>query len=236
MSKEDEKKQAMKGANPGTHSNGHIVKSVKVRHEDAVGPKSEIIDIEAVHVHSPEAMRRIEADPDTHMDLICSTIAGGSTIINLSKSWRVGYGSLLKWIRSDALRERRYEKALGDRTEWTIEQVLKELRLMALSDIRELYDANGALKPVNEWPEAAARAVEAVKVDEIVVDGVKQGETSQVKLWSKAKAIELLGKNLKLFIDRVEHHGKVKLEDLVLESYDGQQEADSRGNKKTKQS
>lgn len=231
--KKREIKEALDGAMVGLDKNNRLIKSVKVTHEDAVGPDPNIIDLDVLHCHSDSAMANIENAPDTHMDIICSSIAGGGTIINLSKSWRVGYGSLLKWIRADRTRERRYEKALADRTEWTIEQVLKELRLMALSDIRELYDENGALKPINEWPEHAARAVEAVKVDEIHVDGVKQGETTQVKFWSKAKAIELLGKNLKLFLDRVEVSGKIKLEDLVLESYGGEE---ARDNKKGKQS
>lgn len=105
------------------------------------------------------------------------------------------------------------------RTEIDADTVLKELLKLATSDLRRLFKDDGSLLPPDEWPDDVAMAVASVEVDEIFdgfgADRTQIGLTKKVKFWDKPKALELLGKHLKLFTDKIEHSGKLTLEDLV---------------------
>lgn len=99
----------------------------------------------------------------------------------------------------------------SQRTQITADRVISETARLAFSDLRKLFDENGALKPVQQWPDDMAAAVSAVEVDELFegigADRVQVGYTRKVKLWDKPKALEMVGKHLKLWIDRLEHSG-----------------------------
>jgi phage terminase small subunit len=96
----------------------------------------------------------------------------------------------------DAQKKRREEKL-----EIKADDVLRELLRVARSDIAELYDEDGQLKPVHEMPENARRAIAGLEVEEA---SERHGIIRKVKLWSKPQALEALGKHLKLFTDVVE--------------------------------
>jgi phage terminase small subunit len=104
------------------------------------------------------------------------------------------------------------------------EGVLQELTYIGHSDIREIFDEAGCVKPVSEWPTHIARAVASIEVfEEYQGSGNERqyiGQTKKVKFWDKPKALELKGKNERLFSDRVEVTGKVTLEDLVAGSHE----------------
>ena len=106
------------------------------------------------------------------------------------------------------------------RLEIKADTVLKELLLLAKSDVKEIFDENGNLKAVHEIPEDVRRAIAGV---ETFVD--KDGDiTKKIKLWDKPKALEMLGRHLKLFTDKVEHSGKVTfdLNDMSDEELDAE--------------
>jgi len=117
--------------------------------------------------------------------------------------------SQIKQLMEDRLQAARVDKDL----------VLGELVRIAKSDVRKLFDDNGGLLPPSQWPDDMAGAVASVEVDEIFQgygeDREHIGYTKKVKLWKKEKALELLGKNLSLFVERVEVSGKISLEDLI---------------------
>lgn len=107
------------------------------------------------------------------------------------------------------------DSGLAKRTEAvevTVERVLKEIVRMAWVDIGEAYDENGSLKPIHEIPEDVRRAIVAIEVDEIWEwEGsgedrkrVQIGETKKVKFADKRGSNELLGKYLKMFVERHE--------------------------------
>lgn len=153
-------------------------------------------------------------------DIICSAVANGGSLVELCNKWDVRYSDIMKWIREDQAREAAYNNALKDRDEWFVSSLIQELRYISMSNITQLFDENGVMLPLDQWPAGAARAVEAVKVDELFDgDGKNRrqiGYTKQVKMWNKTKAIELLGRYLKMFLDRVEVSGNLTLEELVL--------------------
>jgi phage terminase small subunit len=91
------------------------------------------------------------------------------------------------------------------------ELVLGEIKKIALADIRELYDDKGKLLPIKALPKHIAQVVASFDVYKDFTEGVEVGETKKVKLYDKIKALELLGRHLKLFTDRVEHSGTIGL-------------------------
>lgn len=96
------------------------------------------------------------------------------------------------------------KKAFADR-EITAKRVLDEIAKLAFFDPRRLYNPYGSLLPVHELEPEVAAAIAGVDVRELFADGDRIGELKKVKFADKVKALELLGRYLKLFVDRVEH-------------------------------
>jgi hypothetical protein len=91
------------------------------------------------------------------------------------------------------------------------DRTLRELARIAFSDLRVLFDRNGNLLPVSDWPEEMAPAIkkiEIVKRNLDVGDGLMD-EVHKVETWDKLKALELIGKNLGLFTEKIEHSGGI---------------------------
>lgn len=89
------------------------------------------------------------------------------------------------------------------KTEITQERVLLEIARLAFNDPRKAFDKNGAILPIKEWPDEVAAAVSSIKINETKVDGVVVGETKEIKFWDKGKQIELAGRHLAMFTDKI---------------------------------
>lgn len=102
-------------------------------------------------------------------------------------------------------------KQRSERTQVTSDNVITELARLAFVDIRKLFDQDGALVPVTQWPDEVAAAVASVETDELFEgygeDRHQVGVTRKIKLWDKPRSLELLGKHLKLWVERVESSG-----------------------------
>lgn len=118
----------------------------------------------------------------------------------------------------EGLRQKQFQ-----RLELSSERVLRELARLAFVDIGDAFTAEGALKPIHEIPEDTRRAIAGIETDDLFdgfgEDRVKVGVTRKVKLASKDRALELLGKHFKLFTDRVEHDVSETLGALVEKSF-----------------
>jgi phage terminase small subunit len=94
------------------------------------------------------------------------------------------------------------------RMELSADRVLLELMRVAMSDLSQAYDKDGRLLPVQDMPEDCRRAIAGIKVfeefDGYGEDRVKVGEVREVKFWDKPRSLELLGKHLGTFTERVE--------------------------------
>lgn len=171
----------------------------------------------------PDKWLHVDYDPDINIDEVYEYVANGGSLTTYCRHRDMSFGSVMRKIRKTPELEAVYNQALKDRVEWTVEAVLAEIKAISFSNVQELYNDDGSIKPPSEWPDEAARAVEAVQVDEIWGGFGKEreqiGETKRVKLWSKAKGVELLGKHHKLFVDQLEVSGKISLEDLLLGTY-----------------
>ena len=102
------------------------------------------------------------------------------------------------------------------RTEITQDMVIQELAKIAFLDIRKLYNKNGELKNIQDIDESTARAIVSLETleeyDGYGRDREKIGDTQKVKLLDKTKALELLGRHLGIFNDKIDVNVKEKEE------------------------
>ncbi len=99
----------------------------------------------------------------------------------------------------------RLRRQKEERTQITADMVLTQISQMATYDTADLYYEDGRVKPLNEIPEHARRAIESIKnVTKTDKDGNKY-QTVEYKMCPKPKMLELLGKHLSLFDERVVH-------------------------------
>ena len=105
------------------------------------------------------------------------------------------------------------QKEIEKRTEVTQDMVIKELAKIAFLDIRKLYTENGQLKNVADIDSDTAGAISSLETLEEYEgygdDREKIGDTQKVKLLDKTKALELLGKHLGMFKEKVTIDGYV---------------------------
>lgn len=96
--------------------------------------------------------------------------------------------------------------------------VIRELVSIANSDVSELLDGSGRLRKLSDLPPNVRRAIASFEVEQEAVgaarvtdDGMELDPqtvtTTRVKFWDKTKALELLGKHLKMFTDKAELAG-----------------------------
>jgi len=101
--------------------------------------------------------------------------------------------------------------------------ILLELLKLAKSDVRKLFNENGVMINVRDLDDDIAPTIASIEIDELWEHNGKEraivGQTKKIKFWDKTRALEMLGRHLSLFIDKVEHSGTVTLEDLVTDSF-----------------
>ena len=107
-------------------------------------------------------------------------------------------------------------KEREQRTEITQDIVIKELAKIAFLDIRKLYTENGQLKNIADIDSDTAGAISQLETLEEYEgygdDREKIGDTQKVKLLDKTKALELLGRHLGIFNDKIDVNVKEKEE------------------------
>lgn len=162
-------------------------------------------------------------DPKT-METIFNHIASGGTLAGLCEVWGVNYGIVRGWINSSEDRAKVYIEACAARDDLTKDIIFQQLMSVAKSKLRTLFNEDGSLKSPHDWPEDADAFVASIETEELF-DGAGDerqhiGYTKKIKLWDKLKSIEMLGKKLGLFAEKVEHSGKITLEDIIARSHE----------------
>lgn len=101
--------------------------------------------------------------------------------------------------------------------EVTAEWVIRRLAEEANADIADILTEDGAVRPVSEWPKVWRQGLVAgIDIYEDIQDGKKVGQTVKVKISERIKRLELLGKHLALFTERIEHTGNAQSNVLVI--------------------
>ena len=118
----------------------------------------------------------------------------------------------------------RIAKAMAERSRRTgvnADRVVMELAKIAFVNASDVIDAETATLKPDAVPEDTA-AIQSVKVKTFGEDGLER----EIKMADKLKALELLGKHLGMFKDKVELSGsleteKTKLDDLIQQMRGG---------------
>lgn len=118
----------------------------------------------------------------------------------------------------------RIAKAMAERSRRTgvnADRVVMELAKIAFVNANDVIDADTATLKPGAAPEDTA-AIQSVKVKTFGEDGLER----EIKMADKLKALELLGKHLGMFKDKVELSGsleteKTKLDDLIQQMRGG---------------
>ncbi len=121
---------------------------------------------------------------------------------------RIGYQLLEKTRVQEAIQARQADRSA--RTEITQDRVLKELARIGFFDIRKLANSDGTAKPLNELDDDTAAAIAGLDIVLIGNDTVGMGTVLKFKIAGKVAALELMGRHLSMFTDKV----KVELEQV----------------------
>ena len=148
--------------------------------------------------------------------------------LNATRAYKVAYPKFKKDETANAAASRMLrnvkiqeyisekQKKIEQRTEITQDMVIKELAKIAFLDIRKLYTENGQLKNIADIDTDTAGAISQLETLEEYEgygnDREKVGDTQKVKLLDKTRALELLGRHLGIFNDKINVNVKEKQE------------------------
>ena len=97
---------------------------------------------------------------------------------------------------------------LNAKLDISVERVAAEYARLAFFDPRKFFRDDGSLKPISELDEDSARAIAGMDVNELFEgngeDRSQVGYCKKVKLADKVRALEGLGRYLKMFTDKLE--------------------------------
>lgn len=134
---------------------------------------------------------------------ICDNIANGGSLIDLCETYGVRYCDVIRWVNDDNDRKALYQQSITDRGEWYIQRVLKELKDLAFRNVKTIYNDDHTLKPVEKWPTEVVAALDEIEVVELFDQfGKTIGHAKKVKFAQKLKALEMLGKNMFMFVEK----------------------------------
>ena len=95
----------------------------------------------------------------------------------------------------------------------TAQRVLEELALHGFSNVQDLFDESGNLKPIHTLTRQQAASIasfEVVKKNVTAGDGLTD-IVAKVKVIDKTKVLEMLAKHFALLTEKIEHSGGIDI-------------------------
>jgi hypothetical protein len=137
--------------------------------------------------------------PDLLED-ICESMSEGMTLYDFAKKRDLPYGKLHDWIHKDHVRLAQYAVAIEKRNAAIQDRVTSGLLAIAEADMAQMFNADGSVKELSNMPEEARKALAGF---ERSVD--PEGRvTTKVRLNPRDRGLELAGKAVGMFRDRLE--------------------------------
>lgn len=102
-------------------------------------------------------------------------------------------------------------------TEVTKDRIVLELARIAFLDIREAFDKEGRLIDVHNLSERVSRSIGGIEISrQKTVDSegndIIEDSIHKLKIIDKSRALEMLGKHLMMFTDKVDHNHNGKID------------------------
>lgn len=126
-------------------------------------------------------------------------------------AYSIGQENLKKPVIATALARKAGQQLAS--AELSATRVLEEIRRLALSDVRQLFDERGDLRPLHTLTAEQAACIAGV---EVIIKNAKAGDgvtdtIHKIKVWDKPKSLEMLAKHFALLTERVEHSGGLEV-------------------------
>ena len=151
----------------------------------------------------------------TFLDDLCAHISDGGTLNTFVRIVHdIRFMSVWEWLDEDPARRERYNKAVGVQGEVHRDLVTDGLVDAATYDIAQLFDPKGRPLPIHQvspWMRANIAGIETTVNEAGSV-------TTKYRMVDKTKNRELLGKRYGMFVDKIEHGGRLTLEQMVAAS------------------
>lgn len=157
-----------------------------------------------------ERMASFLAEPKTLHDLL-ECIAGGGTMAEWSKGMDFIYGDVYAWVYDDPERLKTYTRALESNKSNLSDRVVTRLRQVMDTDIRQAFDAKGKQLPIGKMPDDVAQVMSAIETTTDAEGRV----TQRLRFTPRERGIDMLGRHLKMFTDKVEVSGSLSLGDRL---------------------
>jgi phage terminase small subunit len=113
------------------------------------------------------------------------------------------------------------KKLRSEKTNITVERVLQELARIAFFDPRKLYDADGKLLNVKDLDTDTAAVIASAKIC-VSEKGDKNDYVKEYRFADKKGALELIGKHLSMFTDKIDLNAvaevKISVNDYTSEA------------------
>lgn len=155
------------------------------------------------------------AEPEALVQ-ICDHVCGGGSLVTLSREWDVPFARLYAWVHDRDYPDRieKYAVALEGRKAFFTESIAVRLYGIQEADLSLCYDKEGDLLAMSKWPANVKKVLHSL---ETVTD--EEGRVKRkVRLHDPLRAMELLGRYVKMYTDRTESTVGVTLESLVMAS------------------
>lgn len=167
-------------------------------------------EVLAICLKLTEKQKRFVEEYLIDLNATQAAIRAGYSLKNADK---IGSELLGKTRVSDAIKIAMAERS--KRTGVNADRVVMELAKIAFVNANDVIDTDTATVKADALPEDTA-AIQSVKVKTFGEDGLER----EIKMADKLRALELLGKHLGMFKDKVEISGaleteKTKLDDLI---------------------
>jgi phage terminase small subunit len=105
-----------------------------------------------------------------------------------------------------------------EKTAFKADDVLAQLKQSAIHDIAQLYDVDGNFKSIHDIPPELRICIQGVDADEHIDSNGRVTVTRKIKMVDRLRALELYGKHLKLFTEKLDISGGLTLEQIVMQS------------------
>jgi len=143
----------------------------------------------------------------------CVSWNGTQAAIEAGYSEKTAAEQASRLLRNVNIQEaiQKYMNKLTEEAEIEVVDVLDGLKRLAFLDIRKLYNDDGSAKKIHELDDDIALALAGIDVNEISTgDATIEIIGKKYKLSDRTKALELLGKYLKMFTDKIDITSKGK--------------------------